>query len=559
MNDNSDIKLGVYIRVSTEEQANEGHSLDEQLDRIKRFCKFKDYKIYKIYKDDGKSAKDIDGRPMFKEMMEDIINGNVNAICIYKLDRLTRSIKDLEVILSLLEEYKCALFSVTEEINTKNAYGVFFIRMVILLAQLEIEQTKERTIMGLIGTVKKGIPIGKLPLGYLRDSNNEDIKLKKRAIIDSDTAPTIRRIFNLYLKGYSYYNIAEKLIEENNKLRNWNDSVIESILNNKLYYGTIEHWKSLKNKESMMFEDVVEPIISKEVFEECQLIMVKNKQSFGGHFNYLYGKTLYCAKCGSLLNVSNTKKQSIRHYICKKCNDRINENNIEKMLIEKLANITQFNMALTYNAIMVDDDRLCEVLNNVEIDVPDDRLRDRKEEIRDILDDLTISNIKDKTIIKSWNDMTYEEKREFIRANIDAIYIEKIKGSNQQNYKLEIKRIKFKQRNIDELFNLIRKNIVDLYVSDRNKMCSIAVMNGTDEYENYIKRLRKRYKIKVIEIPIRKDVHKSKVKSKELDNLIEKSLNEPNYFKTIKINKNKELLDSKFLNEVHYHLYVEME
>jgi site-specific DNA recombinase len=225
-------RTAVYIRVSTEDQAREGHSLDEQLDRIKEFCNYKKLDIQKVYKDDGKSAKDMKGRPEFLKMVSDVKSGKINNICIYKLDRLTRSVRDLEEILVLLEESDCGLMSVSEEINTKGYMGVFFIRLTILLAQLEIDQTKERTVMGLIGTVKQGIPIGKLPLGYRRDVNNSDSKLKKKAIIYEEEAKTIRKIFNFYLKGYSYYYIAQKLVEENNTQMKWKDWVIQQIINN---------------------------------------------------------------------------------------------------------------------------------------------------------------------------------------------------------------------------------------------------------------------------------------------------------------------------------------
>lgn len=275
MEENKNLKIGAYIRVSTEDQAREGHSLDEQLDRIKAFCKFKDYKICKVYREDGKSAKDMKGRPEFQKMINDLCNGVIDTICVYKLDRLTRSIKDLEEILILLEEKNCDLVSVTEDINTSNAFGKFFVRLVILLAQLEIEQTRERTIMGLVGTVKQGIPIGKLPLGYKRDENNKDPKLRKRAIINEEEAPTVRRIFNLYLKGYSEYSIAKILKEEGNNLMKWKDGAVYQILNNKLYCGDIEHRKTLKDKETIVYEDVVPAIISKEVFNDCQVLMEK--------------------------------------------------------------------------------------------------------------------------------------------------------------------------------------------------------------------------------------------------------------------------------------------
>lgn len=557
MKENKEKRIGAYIRVSTEDQAREGHSMDEQLDRIKAFCKFKGYKICKIYKEDGKSAKDMKGRPEFQKMLNDIYNDEINGICIYKLDRLTRSIRDLEEILLLLDEKNCELVSVTEEINT-SIYGRFLIRMLISLAQLEIEQTRERTIMGLVGTVKQGIPIGHLPLGYKRDDANEDIKLKKRAIIDEETAPTIRRIFNLYLKGYSYYYIAEKLKAEGNTLMQWKDWAIQQILNNRLYCGDIEHRKTLKDKETVVYEDVVPAIVSKAVFNDCQVLMEKNKHSFGGSLDYMFGKTLYCAKCGSMLCVSSNKSKNIRHYICKKCNCRINENKVETQILDKLNGIAEFNMALTYNALMVDNERLTEILNNVELEAPDERLKERKFELRNMLDDVVIKDIENKdNHNKKWEDMSYEEKRTFIQSTIEAIYISKIEGTNQQDYKIKIDKIKFKSSQIENIFDLIRNGVIDMYCNNGCSGWSMATIDNKEELDNYLERLRKYYKIKIIEIPIRGDEWKSKNKSKELDDLIESVVNNPKCFKTIKIPKKNELLKGKFEKELHMHICLE--
>lgn len=84
---------GIYIRVSTEDQAREGFSLGEQEEKLKQLCKYKDYKIYKVYKDAGISAKNMSGRPAFQQMLEDMRVGKINYIVAYKLDRVTRSCK----------------------------------------------------------------------------------------------------------------------------------------------------------------------------------------------------------------------------------------------------------------------------------------------------------------------------------------------------------------------------------------------------------------------------------------------------------------------------------
>ena len=86
---------GIYIRVSTEDQAREGFSLGEQEEKLKALCKYKEYKIYKVYKDAGISAKDMEHRPAFQQMLEDMRIGKINYIVAYKLDRVTRSVRDL--------------------------------------------------------------------------------------------------------------------------------------------------------------------------------------------------------------------------------------------------------------------------------------------------------------------------------------------------------------------------------------------------------------------------------------------------------------------------------
>lgn len=87
---------GIYIRVSTEDQAREGFSLSEQKEKLLNLCEFKGYNVFKVYEDAGISAKDMEHRSQFQEMLSDVKNGKINYIVAYKLDRVTRSVRDLE-------------------------------------------------------------------------------------------------------------------------------------------------------------------------------------------------------------------------------------------------------------------------------------------------------------------------------------------------------------------------------------------------------------------------------------------------------------------------------
>ena len=164
---NEDKKIeGIYIRVSTEDQVREGFSLAEQKEKLLQLCKFKEYEVFKVYEDAGISAKNIKDRPAFQQMLDDMKAGKLNYIVAYKLDRVTRSVRDLEVLISTLEQYHCYLICDRDDVNTSTANGRFFVRMLTVLSQLEIEIVSERTKFGLNGAIKAGHIPGKVPLGY---------------------------------------------------------------------------------------------------------------------------------------------------------------------------------------------------------------------------------------------------------------------------------------------------------------------------------------------------------------------------------------------------------
>ena len=216
--------VGLYPRVSTEDQVREGFSLDEQEERMKRLCDYKHYTIYKVYREEGVSAKSMN-RPKFQEMLKDMKDGKINKIIVYKLDRLTRSIQDLEIICKMIEQYNCSLESISEELNTETSTGIFFVRMTTILAQLEIERTSERTKFGLAGAIKQGHIPHRAPLGYKHEN--------KMLVPDALTKDTVVRIFELYHNRMSYQKISN-LFNKDKVLskENWRYSTIVNILQN---------------------------------------------------------------------------------------------------------------------------------------------------------------------------------------------------------------------------------------------------------------------------------------------------------------------------------------
>lgn len=305
-------KCGLYLRVSTEDQAREGFSLPEQKERLEMFCKFKNYEIIDYYEDAGISAKTGNYRPEFERLKEDIKAKKVNTIVALKLDRITRSIYDWENLMTFLDENDAYLDCVNDEINTTNANGKMISRLLMSVSQNEIERTSERTKIGLAGAIKSGHIPHIAPLGY----KHEDKKL----VIDYATKDIVVRIFDLYYNGYSYKKISNILNEEQVLGKtNWRDSTIVTILENEIYKGDFVHGK--RTKHPVYYENVVEPIVSKDMWADCQVQKKKNSRSYQRTLIYLYLQKLKCPKCSRILGGKATTKKNGNTYFYYYCND----------------------------------------------------------------------------------------------------------------------------------------------------------------------------------------------------------------------------------------------
>ena len=305
-------KCGVYMRVSTEDQAREGFSLPEQKERLDAFCKFKGYEIVDYYEDAGISAKTGNYRPEFERLKEDIKSKRINTIIALKLDRITRSIYDWENLITFLDKNEAYIDCANDEVNTTTANGKMISRLLMSVSQNEIERTSERTKIGMAGAIKKGHIPNITPLGYKRDG--------KKLVIDYSTKDIIVRIFDLYYNGYSYKKISNLFNSEEVLGRtNWRDTTISCILQNELYKGDFVSGKRTKNP--IYYSDVVEPIVSKEMWEECQVQKRKNQKSYQRTLTYLYLQKLKCPKCNRLLGGKATTKKNGRSYYYYYCND----------------------------------------------------------------------------------------------------------------------------------------------------------------------------------------------------------------------------------------------
>ena len=434
---------GIYTRVSTEDQAREGFSMGEQEEKLKEYCNFKGYEIYKVYKDAGISAKN-DKRPAYQEMMQDVRNGNINVIVAFKLDRITRSVFDIEKLMKFVNDNECDIDCMADESNTTTSNGRMVMRIMTSVSQNEIEKCSERTKFGMAGAIKQGHIPNRAPLGYTRD--------EKKLVPNPLTKDVPIRIFNLYLEGNSHQKIANILNNEKVLGRtNWLDSTVQKILTNEVYKGDFVHGK--RTKHPTYYENVVEPLVSKETWENCQYQKQRNARHYERTATYLFTNKLKCSNCGCFLGGKATKKKNGTRYFyyrCEKCKTYYTEEKIEDLLLGCFIELQRYD----------------ELLNDYYTPFIKSKLK---------------SNIKD-----------YEKELKELDKQLDRINTAYIKGVTKLDYfEKEVKNIEFRKEELnrkieeqrqydnlsftlDDLIIFEDKQTIDLYSNPSNLLSHLS-------------------------------------------------------------------------------------
>lgn len=558
---------GIYIRVSTEDQAREGFSLGEQEEKLKDLCKYKEYEVFKVYCDAGISAKDMEHRPNFQEMLEDIKKGKINYIVAYKLDRVTRSVRDLEELIGMLEKYNCYLVCDRDDVNTSTANGRFFVRMLTVLSQLEIEIVSERTKFGLNGAIKCGHLPGIVPLGYKKDGN-------KKTIIDETTKDVIKRVFDLYLQGKSYQQISNIFNEEKVLNKVWYDTHFEKIINNKIYMGDYVQYKRIHKKvqkEPITYMNVVDPIIPRYIWEECQLQKEKNQRTYTRDRVYTFFQKVKCPHCGSIMKCkgSGGKKKKYMYYNCEKCHENIREDYVEQKCLELILELVRFDNEYKKYFLplfadkenVVKEDTIDKDIENLEKQKQRIKkaymsgvveLIDFEEDLKVINEKLEILNAKKEEKIKlgkikefslekllvnrdtekllfsetkdnefnifEWNIKTKEEKQEFISRYIESITFVKDK---KEKYGIKVVDLKMKSLYIEKLNNLKDIGACDiplsLIINDKETLIPLSTPIERKNLGKYIEEMKKEIDIKLYDNLMYENKDDCKIVTIEMD------------------------------------------
>ena len=522
--DNEKKLCGIYMRVSTEDQAREGFSLPEQKERLEAYCKFNGYKIVEYYTDAGISAKTGNHRPEYDRMLEDGKQGKINMIIALKLDRITRSTRDWETLMDYLEKYNINIAFVNDDINTTTANGKMVSRIMMSVSQNEIERTSERTIIGLEGAIKQGHIPARAPLGYKH--------IDKKLVPDPLTKDIVIRIYNLYFEGLTYNTIAklfnkEKVLDKTN----WKDTSILKIITNVIYKGDYIQGKTTRNPR--YFPDVVEPIVSKELWDSCQVQKKKNQRNYMRSQTYIFLQKLKCPKCGRILAGGASHKikadKWYYYYRCEKCRGNIREHEIEDSIKELLSDIFEYDSVVNEFFLPVlqnkihnpkeDFEKEITNLNNKKIrirkayidelfteeeykeetNIIENKIKDLQKKILEneqvsklnlSVDDILVKRDMDfinsiklpilyNAFVDSWDGLEREEKAEIVMKYIDDIELELV------NNKYKVKLTNFRSTFYKDFKSLFDKGYIDWkrkIVHSFNGFC----IDGKVRYSEYL-------------------------------------------------------------------------
>lgn len=262
-------KCAIYTRKSSEEGLEQDfNSLDAQREACEAYIKSQKHEGWKLiekqYNDGGFSGGTMN-RPAFQDLLQDVENGKVDIVVVYKVDRLTRSLMDFSKIVDIFDKHETSFVSITQQFNTTTSMGRLTLNILLSFAQFEREVTGERIRDKFAASKKKGMWInGMPPMGYVKKDGKLEIKQSEAKIV--------KLIFYKYLEIGNVPDLVKYLKENNINTRsgkNFYKGHLYRILQNKAYIGKIVHKKNI-------YEGLQKPIIDLDIFEKTQNLLAQN-------------------------------------------------------------------------------------------------------------------------------------------------------------------------------------------------------------------------------------------------------------------------------------------
>jgi len=515
-----DKKVACYVRVSTSSQAKDDkYSIPEQIDILENICRKNNWD-YDLYQDLGISGETIEARPKIKELLSNCKKGIYMRVLVVDQDRLSRSVKDLQVIKEIFKDKKIKLMFQNSVLDLDNEDDDFMSDIQGVFSKRELRIIAKRSARGKYQKAKQG----KLPLGGNNILYGYGLDKDGRIIIDEEEAKVVRNIFNwLANEGLSSYKIADRLnslgiptrfeklgrIRRSNKYNQvyknkWTRSSIKHILSKELYYK--DEYIYAKNSRFNFIEPVhinKEPIISKELFEKAKKQSYFNRSSINNStVVYILTGKMKCLKCGRPYcgGRYHSKKGDITYYYYRD----IGRTNIARELVGYLCNSASIKKDLiegvikndikhfllnpeNMNKYLLDDNKKCLNADFKVVELEDKKAKINEEidmlldlySNKDIPKSITTKNIakklKDKdSEIKKIDNIIYELKNKEM--------VEKIKMEKINNVKILFKNL---VKGIEKLDNLDWKKIINKMIEEIG-IDSIYGYGKTNKLDVYI-------------------------------------------------------------------------
>ncbi len=409
----------IYARYSSDNQRTE--SIDAQISAIQKYANNNNIKILDTYIDEAKSAR-TDNRPSFLKMIEDSNKGIFNCIIVHKLDRFSRDRYDSIYYKRKLKNNNVKLVSVTENIDG-SPESIMLEGLIEAMGEYYSKNLAREVMKGMLENAKQGKHNGGLPpLGYDVDDN-------RNYIINETESTAVKKIFTMYLKGYTYKNISDWLYENDYKTKrnkNFDSTSLKKILKNNKYMGVYTFNKNDKENK-IMVENALPIIIDEKTFDEVQLKMTnttKKRTRNNTTHKYLLSGVLVCGHCGSNMVGRSSKTKAGKVNVRYGCSERkknkdncskkdINRDNIEKLVLDTLENEI-------FNKKVIDTlaNKIC-TLYNEKINMLDDSITVLKDKLKDTKSQIdNIINAVATTGILSSNMKTKLEDLEELESNL---------------------------------------------------------------------------------------------------------------------------------------------
>ena len=534
------MRCGVYVRVSTDDQRDNGYSIDSQLRMIKEYCEKKDYSIVDVYNDAGHSGKDL-MRPEMQRLLADIKSKKIDKLIAIKVDRLTRNNYDGFWLLNYCEEHDVKIELILEPYDVSTANGEMIFGMNLVFGQRERKEIGARTKRAMEEMALEKIHPSKAPYGYVRNKNTGHLEIEP---IESQV---VKEIFELCKQGHSTRNIATIMHDNNAYLKQgkWLSDRVYKILTNSIYIGIFEYGKyKRKPQDILRVENYCEPIIDINTWNATRNVLVKNKHSNYGEHIHLFSGLVKCPLCGEIMSSSesfkypNGKQKVYYHLRCKNTNCKgygyhYNTKKIETKLKRILEELTIFMLSMNNEIITCNSTKSNDVK---EIEKAIEKLKMQEKRLVDLYlsSTLDVETINHKNeVIKKEIDKLTKKKTTLDPDNSSKEYtIELVKKLDciEENDKLIFTNIK--NIGFTFLYNLLtrkaKRDLIHRLISqieitrDKNYNIEIKNIKFTDELitkssKEYIKYLNKIMENNNIGIKFYKEINKEKLKNIELD------------------------------------------